>query len=289
MKHFEWHVIHFCLLAGLLVPIIMFGTTVVNAEQMMNNDELQYNYTADINNEMEIISKYEGTVLYEECESLEEQTDNNQNKKLIAEVDKALESKAKSLAKFEKNNEVKKVSSSTENSTNTSKNTKYQDSSKRTIDLNKSSGKKSETTSITSSTGGTLKWGSKYDGNVTKSSIKNSDAIIAKDNAGNTYTKGAKIDDFVITGYCTKCNSPSGSRTTSSGRTATSGISVAVNSSQIKLGTKIIIGDHVYVADDRHGNNNYSHVVDIFFGDETHHGEEPLIKNIPVYIAIEND
>ena len=132
--------------------------------------------------------------------------------------------------------------------------------------------------------GNTLKYGSSYDKTVTVSSIKKkvkSDTVVY-DNAGNGYTRGKSLGNFVITGYCTHCNSGS-ARATSSGKTATEGITVAVNSSQIPLGTKLIIGDHVYVAQDRHGNRNHSKVVDIFFG--TRHGAEPFLKNIPVYIA----
>lgn len=127
-----------------------------------------------------------------------------------------------------------------------------------------------------------LKYGSRYDKKVTTASLKKTNAATYKDNAGNTYTKGKKIGNFVITGYCTKCNSGS-ARATSSGKTATAGITVAVNSSQIPLGTKLIIGDHVYVAQDRHGNGRYSKVIDVFFG--TSHGSECFLKNIPVYYA----
>ena len=94
--------------------------------------------------------------------------------------------------------------------------------------------------------------------------------------------KRAKIGNFVITGYCTSCNS-CGPRTTSTGNTATEGVTVAVNKNQIQLGTKIIIGNHVYIAEDIHGNHRYSRVVDVFFG--TRHGSECFLKNIPVYYA----
>lgn len=141
-----------------------------------------------------------------------------------------------------------------------------------------------ESDNVNTGSGGKLQWGSSHDKTVTSSSIRNSNSDIITDNVGNQYTKGEKLGTFVITGYCTKCNTPRGSRATASGRTATAGISVAVKTSQIKMGTYIVIGDHVYRADDKHGNRKYSHVVDVFFGNS--HGAEPLIKNVPVYRAI---
>lgn len=130
--------------------------------------------------------------------------------------------------------------------------------------------------------GNKLKYGSRYDKKVTTRSLRKKGGTEFKDNAGNTYTKGKKIGNFVLTGYCTKCNSGS-SRATSSGKPATEGITIAVKSSQIPLGTKVIIGDHVYVAQDRHGNNRHSKVIDVFFGNS--HGAECFLKNIPVYYA----
>ena len=135
---------------------------------------------------------------------------------------------------------------------------------------------------VKSTKGNKLKYGSRFDKRVTKASIKKKSSTEIKDNAGNTYTKGKKLGNFVITGYCTHCNS-GGSRATSSGRTATEGITVAVNSSQIPLGTKLVIGNHVYIAQDRHGNRRHAKVIDVFFG--THHGSECFLNNIPVYIA----
>lgn len=132
--------------------------------------------------------------------------------------------------------------------------------------------------------GKALSYGASNDKKVTTSSLKAkiSENAFATDNAGNQYRKGAKIGNFVITGYCTKCNS-CGPRTTSSGKTATAGITVAVKKNQIPIGTKIIIGDHVYIAQDVHGNHRYSKVIDVFFG--TRHGSEPFLKNVPVYYA----
>lgn len=132
--------------------------------------------------------------------------------------------------------------------------------------------------------GKSITYGASGDQKVTTSSLtaettKNS---IVTDNAGNQYRRGKKIGNFVITGYCTQCNS-CGPRTTSSGKTATAGVTVAVNKNQIALGTKIIIGDHVYTAQDIHGNRRYSNVIDVFFG--TRHGSECFLKNIPVYYA----
>lgn len=132
--------------------------------------------------------------------------------------------------------------------------------------------------------GNKIKYGSAYDKKVTAESLKkkvDSNEIVY-DNAGNGYTKGRYLGKFVITGYCTRCNSGS-SRSTSSGKKATAGVTVAVKSSQITLGTKLIIGNHVYIAQDRHGNRSHSKVIDVFFG--TRHGAEPFLKNIPVYIA----
>lgn len=127
-----------------------------------------------------------------------------------------------------------------------------------------------------------LKYGARYDKNVTARDLKKRGGTEFYDNAGNTYTKGKKVGNFVLTGYCTKCNSGS-SRATSSGRPATEGITVAVNSRQIPLGTKLIIGNHVYVAQDRHGNRRHNKVIDVFFGNS--HGAECFLKNIPVYYA----
>lgn len=126
--------------------------------------------------------------------------------------------------------------------------------------------------------------GASADHRVTTSSLKTetTDSFIATDNAGNQYKRGRKIGNFVITGYCTKCNS-CGPRTTSTGVTATEGVTVAVKKNQIPMGTKIIIGDHVYTAEDVHGNHRYSKVIDVFFG--TRHGSECFLKNIPVYYA----
>ena len=129
-----------------------------------------------------------------------------------------------------------------------------------------------------------LKYGSDYDKEVTASSLKKESGATVKDNAGNLYKKGERIGNFVLTGYCTQCNSGYG-RGTATGKTATAGITVAVNKKQISLGTKLIIGDHVYVAQDIHGNHRYDKVIDVFFG--TRHGAEPLLKNIPVYLAVE--
>lgn len=137
---------------------------------------------------------------------------------------------------------------------------------------------------VKSNKGNKLKYGSSNDQKVTVSSLKakvGKNAVVY-DNAGNAYTKGKSLGKYVITGYCTRCNSGS-SRSTSSGKTATEGITVAVNSSQIPLGTKLIIGNHVYIAQDRHGNRRHSKVIDVFFG--TRHGAEPFLKNIPVYLA----
>ena len=132
--------------------------------------------------------------------------------------------------------------------------------------------------------GKALTYGSSGDKKVTTSSLKagSPENAIATDNAGNQYRRGAKIGDFVITGYCTKCNS-CGPRTTSSGKTATEGVTVAVKKNQIPIGTKIIIGDHVYIAEDVHGNHRYSKVIDVFFG--VRHGSEPFLRNVPVYYA----
>lgn len=132
--------------------------------------------------------------------------------------------------------------------------------------------------------GKSLSYGSSGDKKVSVSSLKNEigEKEIATDNAGNQYRRGKKIGNFVITGYCTRCNS-CGPRTTSSGKTATEGITVAVKKNQIPIGTKIIIGDHVYIAQDVHGNHRYSKVIDVFFG--VRHGSEPFLRNIPVYYA----
>ena len=75
---------------------------------------------------------------------------------------------------------------------------------------------------VKSNKGNKLKYGSSYDQKVTASSLK---AKVGKnklvyDNAGNAYTKGKSLGKFVITGYCTHCNS-GGSRATSSGKKAT--------------------------------------------------------------------
>lgn len=137
---------------------------------------------------------------------------------------------------------------------------------------------------VKSAQGNKIKYGAAYDKKVTTSSLKKkvgNDAVVY-DNAGNAYTKGRCLGKFVITGYCTKCNCGS-PRSTSSGKVATEGVTVAVKSSQISLGTKIIIGNHVYIAQDSHGNRKYSKVIDVFFG--TRHGAEPFLRNIPVYIA----
>ena len=132
--------------------------------------------------------------------------------------------------------------------------------------------------------GKSLTYGSAGDEKVTTSSMKKDIGKdgIATDNAGNQYRRGKKIGNFVITGYCTRCNS-CGPRTTSTGKTATEGITVAVKKGQIALGTKIIIGDHVYIAQDVHGNHRYSKVIDVFYG--VRHGSEPFLRNIPVYYA----
>lgn len=132
--------------------------------------------------------------------------------------------------------------------------------------------------------GNSITYGSSGDKKVTTSSLKaeTTENSIVTDNAGNQYRRGAKIGNFVITGYCTKCNS-CGPRTTSSGKTATEGVTVAVKKNQIPIGTKIIIGDHVYIAQDVHGNHRYSKVIDVFFG--TRHGSECFLKNVPVYYA----
>lgn len=135
---------------------------------------------------------------------------------------------------------------------------------------------------VKSTKGNQLKYGAKFDKNVTARDLRKTGGTEFKDNAGNTYTKGKKVGNFVLTGYCTKCNSGS-SRATSSGRPATEGITVAVNSRQIPLGTKLIIGNHVYVAQDRHGNRRHKRVIDVFFGNS--HGAECFLKNVPVYYA----
>ncbi len=137
---------------------------------------------------------------------------------------------------------------------------------------------------VKATAGNKIKYGAAHDKKVTVSSLKKnvgSDDTVY-DNAGNAYTRGECLGKFVITGYCTRCNSGS-SRSTSSGKKATAGVTVAVKSSQIKLGTKLVIGNHVYIAQDRHGNRKHSKVIDVFFG--TRHGAEPFLKNIPVYYA----
>lgn len=161
--------------------------------------------------------------------------------------------------------------------------------------------KKSGTCTITASIAGTdvettckvtvkpskenkIKYGASFDQKVTVASLKEKvgSKDVVYDNAGNSYKRGKCLGKFVITGYCTRCNSGS-SRSTSSGKKATAGVTVAVKSSQIKLGTKLVIGNHVYIAQDRHGNRKHSKVIDVFFG--TRHGAEPFLKNIPVYYA----
>ena len=132
--------------------------------------------------------------------------------------------------------------------------------------------------------GKAITYGASGDKKVTASSLRagTPENAIVTDNAGNQYRRGDKIGNFVITGYCTQCNS-CGPRSTSARKTATEGVTVAVKKSQIPLGTKIIIGDHVYIAQDTHGNHRYSNVIDVFFG--TRHGSECFLKNIPVYYA----
>lgn len=132
--------------------------------------------------------------------------------------------------------------------------------------------------------GNKIKYGAAHDKKITASDLKkkvDSDEVVY-DNAGNGYKRGKCLGKFVITGYCTRCNSGS-SRGTSSGKKATAGVTVAVKSSQIPLGTKLVIGNHVYIAQDRHGNRSHSKVIDVFFG--TRHGAEPFLRNIPVYLA----
>lgn len=132
--------------------------------------------------------------------------------------------------------------------------------------------------------GRTISRGASADRLVTTASLQEetTQQSIVTDNAGNQYRRGEKIGDFVITGYCTQCNS-CGPRATSSGETATAGVTVAVKKGQIPLGTKIVIGNHVYTAEDVHGNRRYSKVIDVFFG--TRHGSECFLKSIPVYYA----
>lgn len=148
-----------------------------------------------------------------------------------------------------------------------------------------SSNNNTSTDSTASTSGGKLKHGAKYDKEVTLKSIKNKNADYAYDNAGNKYVKGNKIGNFKITCYCTSCNSPAGSRSTAIGKTATAGISVAMYPGRVPYGTKIIIGDHVYVVEDRYDTGLGRNRVDVFVGTGKYHDSLGAPTGIPVYYA----
>ena len=73
------------------------------------------------------------------------------------------------------------------------------------------------------------------------------------------------MGEFKLTAYC-PCESCSGKwqRQTYSGKTATAGRTIAVDRSVIDIGSKVKIGDHIYIAEDIGGGVKGDHI-DIFF------------------------
>lgn len=267
--------------------------------------QLKYDYCSEINNEISTIAKYDEDLLV--AAALEEDAESTSGTKsiinksqddedLVASIDKifSTEKKKKTEERVAKENKEKVSTTATTATSNLTTEVKETTRSVVSIDLEtgkktyKEDTKEEETSTSKKKSGGKLTRGSAGDKEITKKSIKNSSATVATDNAGNTYKKGEMLGSYTITGYCTSCNDPKGSRATASGKTATAGITIAVNKNQIPLGTKVIIGDHVYIAEDVHGNKNYDHVADIYFGGSSYHGTEPLIHDIPIYIAVEN-
>lgn len=268
--------------------------------------QLKYDYCSEINDEISTIAKYDEDLLV--AAAVEEETKSISDAKgitsksksdndLVTEIDKIFSSEKKKETEKRVAKENKKMASEASTATETTTSTtEVKETTRSVVSIDLETGKKTykgstkeETTSTPKKqSGGKLTRGSAGDKKITKKSIKNSSADVATDNAGNTYKKGEMLGNYTITGYCTSCNDPKGSRATASGKTATAGVTIAVNKKQIPLGTKVIIGDHVYIAEDVHGNKNYDRVADIYFGGSAYHGTEPLIHDIPIYIAVED-
>lgn len=90
-------------------------------------------------------------------------------------------------------------------------------------------------------------------------------------NARNTRTcvkEHINMGTFKLTAYC-PCESCSDNfgRQTSSGKTATAGRTIAVDPEVIDIGSRVLIGDHIYTAEDIGGFVDGDHI-DIFF--DTH-------------------
>ena len=80
-------------------------------------------------------------------------------------------------------------------------------------------------------------------------------------------THGEKLGKFVITAYCTCricCGVYSGRNRTASGTVPTSNHTIAVDTSVIPFGTKVVINGQVYVAEDR-GGAIKGNRIDMFF------------------------
>lgn len=80
-------------------------------------------------------------------------------------------------------------------------------------------------------------------------------------------THGEKLGKFVITAYCTCricCGVYSGRNRTASGTVPTSNRTIAVDTSVIPFGTKVVINGQVYVAEDR-GGAIKGNRIDMFF------------------------
>lgn len=80
-------------------------------------------------------------------------------------------------------------------------------------------------------------------------------------------THGASLGTYVITAYCTCrvcCGVYSGGNRTASGTIPTSNHTIAVDTSDIPFGTKVVINGQVYVAEDRGGDIKGKRI-DMFF------------------------
>lgn len=99
-------------------------------------------------------------------------------------------------------------------------------------------------------------------------------------------TKKVYLGKYTLTAYC-PCRSCSGGhgRNTASGKKATAGRTIAVDTRKIKLGTKISINGHTYTAEDV-GGAIKGNKIDIYFASHKAALKFGRKKNVKVYKVI---
>lgn len=96
------------------------------------------------------------------------------------------------------------------------------------------------------------------------------------------------IGHFKITHYCNQ-NYPHGcndgdATNTASGTKPTPGRTIAVDPKKIPYGTEVVIGDHIYIAEDA-GGAIKGNRIDICVASHSEALQKGVLKNVPVYIV----